>query len=126
MVLLRKPRPLPPYVANAASDTFRTACSRRNIERTARPAPARLRQGPARKECGQRIKTGSYGNVAGLCALSAMASGVKCDRMLKLLFGNKPKRKAAEKREKRELLAIDGEKVAVQVRFHPRARRMVM
>src|ERR1043166_3646734 len=46
--------------------------------------------------------------------------------MLKSLFGRKPKRKAAEKREKRELLAIDGEAVAVHVRFHPRARRMVM
>ena len=32
----------------------------------------------------------------------------------------------AEKREKRELLAIDGEPVAVNVRFNPRARRMVM
>jgi predicted metal-dependent hydrolase len=46
--------------------------------------------------------------------------------MLKSLFGAKPKRKPAEKRERRELLAIDGEPVAVNVRFNPRARRMVM
>lgn len=42
------------------------------------------------------------------------------------MFGRKPKRKPAQKREKRELLAIDGEPVAVNVRFNPRARRMVM
>jgi predicted metal-dependent hydrolase len=46
--------------------------------------------------------------------------------MLKSLFGRKPKRKQAEKRDRRELLAIDGEPVAVTVRFNPRARRMVM
>src|ERR1700743_3025516 len=46
--------------------------------------------------------------------------------MLRSLFGGKPKRKTAQKRERRELLAIDGEPVAVNVRFNPRARRMVM
>jgi predicted metal-dependent hydrolase len=46
--------------------------------------------------------------------------------MLKSLFRPKPKRKVAQKREKRELLAIDGETVAIHVRFNPRARRMVM
>ena len=46
--------------------------------------------------------------------------------MLKSLFGGKTKRKAAEKRDKRELLAIEGEKVAVHVRFNRRARRMVI
>ncbi len=46
--------------------------------------------------------------------------------MLEFLLGPKPKRKPQEKREKHALLAIDGEAVAVRVRFHPRARRMVM
>jgi predicted metal-dependent hydrolase len=48
--------------------------------------------------------------------------------MLKSLFARKSKEAAAKKRgaAKRELLAIDGEKVAVTVRFHPRARRIVM
>ena len=46
------------------------------------------------------------------------------------MFARKPKIGAKKKRAKpltgRELLAIDGEKVAVNVRFNPRARRMVM
>jgi predicted metal-dependent hydrolase len=46
--------------------------------------------------------------------------------MLKSIFGRKPKRAAGKKRDKRELLAIEGEKVAVHVRFHLRARRMVI
>jgi predicted metal-dependent hydrolase len=46
--------------------------------------------------------------------------------MLKFLLGRKPKRKIAQKRERRELLAIDGEPVAVHVRFNSRARRIVM
>src|SRR5579885_63071 len=46
--------------------------------------------------------------------------------MLKSLLRPKPKRKVAQKREKQELLAIDGETVAIHVRFNPRARRMVM
>src|ERR1700722_39035 len=45
--------------------------------------------------------------------------------MLNPLFKRKPKAAPAKKRA-RELLAIDGEKVAVNVRFNPRARRMVM
>jgi predicted metal-dependent hydrolase len=46
--------------------------------------------------------------------------------MLKSWLRGKTRRKHAEKREKRELLAIDGEPVAVNVRFNSRARRMVM
>jgi predicted metal-dependent hydrolase len=48
--------------------------------------------------------------------------------MLKSLFARKTKEAAPKKRgaAKRELLAIDGEKVAVNVRFNPRARRIVM
>ena len=48
--------------------------------------------------------------------------------MLKFLLKRKPSATPAKKREtsQRELLAIDGEKVAVNVRFNPRARRMVM
>ena len=46
--------------------------------------------------------------------------------MLKSLFGRKPKRKPLEKRDRRELLAIAGEPVAIRVRFHAQARRMVM
>ena len=47
--------------------------------------------------------------------------------MLKSLFGPQSLNASPhEKRERRELLAIDGEPVAVNVRFNPRARRMVM
>ncbi|MBN9553925.1 MAG: M48 family metallopeptidase [Alphaproteobacteria bacterium] len=47
--------------------------------------------------------------------------------MLKSLFGGKPKTKRAEKRAvRRELLAIDGADVAINVRLNPRARRIVM
>jgi predicted metal-dependent hydrolase len=46
--------------------------------------------------------------------------------MLKSLLNRKHKRKSVQKRGKRELLAIDGEPVAINVRFNPRARRMVM
>jgi predicted metal-dependent hydrolase len=48
--------------------------------------------------------------------------------MFESLFRRKSKAPAVKKRAKpqRELLAIDGEKVAVNVRFNPRARRIVM
>ena len=47
--------------------------------------------------------------------------------MLKSLFGGKPKTKRVEKRAaRRELLAIDGADVAINVRLDPRARRIVM
>src|SRR3954470_9286331 len=46
--------------------------------------------------------------------------------MLRSLFGRKPKRRPVKKRDKRQLLAIDGENIAIHVRFHPRARRIVM
>ncbi|HEX2760130.1 MAG TPA: SprT family zinc-dependent metalloprotease [Rhizomicrobium sp.] len=47
--------------------------------------------------------------------------------MLKFLLRGKPKAKRAEKRAvRRELLAIDGADVAVNVRLNPRARRIVM
>ena len=44
------------------------------------------------------------------------------------MFARKPKAKRVEKRaaSRRELLAIDGADVAVNVRLNPRARRMVM
>ena len=47
--------------------------------------------------------------------------------MLKFLLRGKPKAKRVEKRAvRRELLAIDGADVAVNVRLNPRARRIVM
>jgi len=47
-------------------------------------------------------------------------------RAVLAMLKKKPKRKAAKLSLTRELLAIDGEKVAVNVRLNPRARRMVM
>ena len=47
--------------------------------------------------------------------------------MLRSLLRGKPKAKRAEKRAvRRELLAVDGADVAVNVRLNPRARRIVM